>query len=139
MKTKLCASLCALALFAGAALAGADQVVEEIIARINDAIITRSEYLRQSESLRQEMQQQGADSTQIAAREKDVLRDAIDQQLLLDKAKDLGLNADNEVVKRLGEMMKESGAKTMEELEQMAAQQGIPFEEYKENLKNQLL
>ncbi len=139
MRTQLFASVCALVLFAGGALATADQVVEEIIARVNDAIITRSEFLRQSESLRQEMQQQGADNTQIATREKDVLRDAIDQQLLLDKAKDLGLNVDNEVVKRLGEMMKEAGAKTMDELEQMATQQGISFEEYKENLKNQLL
>jgi len=94
---------------------------------------------RQRELLRQEMQQQGADAAKIAARDKDVLRDAIDQQLLLDKAKELGLNADNEVVKRIGDMMKEANVNTMEELEKIATGQGISFEEFKENMKNQLL
>jgi peptidyl-prolyl cis-trans isomerase SurA len=139
MRLKLFTALCALAVIAGVAVAAADQVVEEIIARVNDSIITRTQFQRESEALRTEMQQQGADQAKIADRMKDVLRDAIDQQLLLDKAKDLGLNADNEVVKRLGDMMKESGVQTMEQLEQMAAQQGVSFEDFKENMKNQLL
>src|SRR5205085_65819 len=95
-----------------------------IIVRVNDSIISRSELQRQRELLRQEMQQQGADAAKIAARDKDVLRDAIDQQLLLDKAKELGLNADNEVVKRIGDMMKEANVNTMEELEKIATGQG---------------
>src|SRR5438874_12530889 len=82
-------------------LLAADLVVEEIIARVNNQIITRTEFQRSKEQLKQEAQQQepgNADKT-VAAREKDVLRDLIDQQLLLEKGKDLGITADTELVK----------------------------------------
>ena len=40
------------------ALSPADTVVEEIIARVNNEIITRSEYVRSRDQLKQEVQQQ---------------------------------------------------------------------------------
>jgi len=67
----------------------ADAIVEEIIARINNQIVTRAEYLRSKETLKQEAQQQDPSNAEkiIAERDKDVLRDLIDQQLLLEKGK----------------------------------------------------
>jgi len=90
----------------------ADTIVEEIIARINNQIITRAEYTRSKETLNQEAQQQDpANAAKIVEeRDKDVLRDLIDQQLLLEKGKDLGITADTEVIKRLDQMRKEPGA-----------------------------
>jgi peptidyl-prolyl cis-trans isomerase SurA len=41
----------------------------------------------------------------------------IDQQLLLEKGKDLGITADTEVIKRLDEMRKEMKLESMEDLE----------------------
>src|SRR5262245_18151630 len=93
--------LIALLTIALAGFAFADQVAEEIVARVNDSIISRSQYLREQHNLQEEMQQNGATPEQIADRQKDVLRDLIDEKLLLDRSKELGLNADNEVVKRL--------------------------------------
>src|SRR5260221_6313528 len=87
----------------------ADTVIEEIIARINNQIITRAEYERSKEQLKQEAQQQdpaNADKI-VAEREKDVLRDLIDQQLLLEKGKDLGITAETALIKRLDAMRKE--------------------------------
>ena len=56
----------------------ADTIVEEIIARVNNQIITRTEYRAQQRGrLKQEAQQQdpaNADKI-VAEREKDVLRD----------------------------------------------------------------
>src|SRR5256885_11233533 len=112
-------------------IAVADQVVEEIVARVNESIITRSELQREHASLQQEMQQAGATAEQVTARQNDVLRDLIDEHLMLDRAKELGLNADNEVVKRLSQMMQESGVTTMEELEKLAEQSGVTHEEFK--------
>ena len=68
-------------------LLSADSVVEEIIARVNNQIITRSEYQREKEQQKQEIQQQEpANADKLwAEREKDVLRGLIDQQLLLEK------------------------------------------------------
>jgi len=41
-------------------LSPADTVVEEIIARVNNEIVTRSEYVRSRDQLKQEVQQQDA-------------------------------------------------------------------------------
>jgi len=119
----------------------ADTIVEEIIARVNNQIITRSEYLRSKESLKQEAQQQDPANAAkiIEERDKDVLRDLIDQQLLLEKGKDLGITADTEVIKRLDEMRKEMHMETMEDLEKAAVSQGISYEDFKQNLKNQII
>jgi peptidyl-prolyl cis-trans isomerase SurA len=119
----------------------ADTVVEEIIARVNNQIVTRTEYQRSKEQLRQEAQQQdpGNADKMVAERDKDVLRDLIDQQLLLEKGKDLGITADTEVIKRLDEMRKEMKLESMEDLEKAAQGQGISFEDFKQNLKNQII
>jgi peptidyl-prolyl cis-trans isomerase SurA len=119
----------------------ADTTIEEIIARINNQIVTRTEYQRSREQLKQEAQQQdpaNADKI-VAERDKDVLRDLIDQQLLLEKGKDLGITADTEVIKRLDEMRKDMKLDSMEELEKAAVSQGISFEDFKQNLKNQII
>ena len=119
----------------------ADAIVEEIIARINNQIVTRAEYLRSKETLKQEAQQQDPSNAEkiIAERDKDVLRDLIDQQLLLEKGKDLGITADTEVIKRLDEMRKEMHMDSMEDLEKAATSQGISYEDFKQNLKNQII
>jgi len=122
-------------------LLSADAIVEEIIARINNQIVTRAEYLRSKETLKQEAQQQDPSNAEkiIAERDKDVLRDLIDQQLLLEKGKDLGITADTEVIKRLDEMRKEMHMDSMEELEKAATSQGISYEDFKQNLKNHII
>ena len=81
----------------------ATQVVEEIITRVNNQIITRSEFLRSKDQLKEEVKQQDAANADkvYGQREKDILRDLIDQQLLLEKGKDLGFTGDTELVKRL--------------------------------------
>jgi len=119
----------------------AGSVVEEIVARVNNQIITRSEYERSKQQSRQEAEQQDPvnGDKAFAAHEKDVLRGLIDQQLLLERGKDLEINPDTEVVKRLDEMRKQMNLGSMEELEEEARKQGISFEEYRQNLKNQII
>jgi peptidyl-prolyl cis-trans isomerase SurA len=118
-----------------------ETVIEEIVARVNNQIITQSEYLRGKEELRKEAQQQdpvNADKL-VAERDKDVLRDLIDQQLLLEKGKDLGITAETDVVKKLDDMRKDMKLDSMEELEKAAQSQGISFEDFKQNLRNQII
>jgi peptidyl-prolyl cis-trans isomerase SurA len=119
----------------------ADTVIEEIIARVNDSIITRSDFERSKSELQQELKQQGIPDNDPRAKEKekDVLRDLIDQQLLLDKGKDLGITGDTELVKRLDELRKELKLDTMEDLEKEAQKQGVSFEDYKQQIRNQII
>lgn len=124
------------------ALLGADTVVEEIVARVNNSIITRSDYLRSKEQLKDEVKNQesgGNSDKSYADREKDVLRDLIDQQLLLEKGKDLGITADTELIKKLDEMRKQMNLDSMEELEKAAQAQGVSYEDFKQNLRNQII
>ncbi len=125
--------------FGIAAQISADSVVEEIIARVNDQIITRSELQHSRDQVRQELKQQSAPELEVAKHEKDTLRDLIDQQLLIHKAEDLGLSADAEVVKRLDHMRKEMNLENMEDLEKAASQQGVSFEDFKLQMKNSIL
>ncbi len=122
-------------------LSPADSVVEEIIARVNNEIITRTEYVRSRDQLKQEVQQQDPSNADraFAEKQRDVLRDLIDQQLLLQKAKDLGITGDTELIKRLDEMRKQMNLGSMEELEKAAEAQGASYEDFKQNLRNQIV
>ena len=82
-------------------------IVETIVVRVNNEIVTLSELNRSREALRQELQQKlsGMQLTaEMAAREKNVLRDLIDNLLLIQKGKDLGIAVDTQVVKRMNDI-----------------------------------
>jgi peptidyl-prolyl cis-trans isomerase SurA len=129
------------ALVAMSVILRADTIVEEIIARVNNQIVTRTEYQRSKDELRQEAQQQDPANASkiIAERDKDVLRDLIDQQLLLEKGKDLSITGDTEVIKWLDDMRKSMKLDSMEALEKAATAQGISFEDFKLNKRNEII
>jgi peptidyl-prolyl cis-trans isomerase SurA len=136
MKKFVAVSACFL-VFALAAVA--DQVVEEIVARVNNDVITRSEFNRSKEQLAQEIRQNQVDPAKAGEADKNVLRDLIDRQLLLQKGKDLGITAETEVVKELDRIRKEMKLESMEDLEKAAVAQGVSFEDYKQNLKDSIV
>jgi peptidyl-prolyl cis-trans isomerase SurA len=117
------------------------QVVEEIITRVNNQIITRSEFDRSKDQLKDEVKQQDPKDPDkaYADREKDILRDLMDQQLLLDKGKDLGITGDTDLIKRLDQMRKDMKLDTLEDLEKEATKQGVSWEDFKQNMRNQII
>jgi peptidyl-prolyl cis-trans isomerase SurA len=119
----------------------AGQVVEEIVTRVNSQIITLSEFQRSKDQLKDEVKQQDAANADklYAEREKDILRDLIDQQLLLQKGKDLDITGDTDLIKQLDQMRKDMKLDTMEELEKAATAQGISYEDFKQNMRNQII
>lgn len=114
-------------------------VVEEIIARINNHIVTRTEYDRSEQQVQQEGEQQNATPQQISDKEKNVLRDLVDQQLLLQKGDDMGITAETDLVKRLDEIRKQMGLANMDDLAKAAQAQGVSYEEFKENLRENII
>ncbi len=114
--------------------------VEDIIARVNDQIITRSDYERAQAEVDRDARQRGATTMQeIAAAHKDLLRNLIDQQLWISKGKQLGINGETDLVKKLDEIRKQYNLKSMEELEAAAKEQGVSFEDFKQNIRNGLI
>jgi peptidyl-prolyl cis-trans isomerase SurA len=114
-------------------------VVEDIVARVNNQIITQSDYDRAMSDMDQEMRQRGDTMQQISDAHKDLLRNLIDQQLWLSKGKELGMTADTELVKKLDEVRKQYNLDSIEDLEKAAKEQGVSFEDFKQNIRNQII
>jgi peptidyl-prolyl cis-trans isomerase SurA len=114
-------------------------VVEDVVVHVNDLIISRSDVERAELALAQENQQAGATPAEAAERQKNLLRDMIDKQLLLSRGKELGINADAEVVRRLDEIRKQNKMDTLEDLEKAARQQGVSYEDFKAGIRDNVI
>ena len=57
----------------------------------------------------------------------------------MDKGKDLGITADTELIKQLDEMRKQMNLDSLEDLEKEAEKQGISYEDFKQNMRNQII
>jgi len=127
------------------AAAAADvHIVEEIVARVNGEIITRGDLDHKRLELEAEFRQQGltGQKLQQAVRQQaaDALRDQIDQLLLVQKAKDLNLSVDTDVTKRIAEMQVQSKITDPDKFHDFIHEQtGMPFEDWKQQMKNALL
>src|SRR6185437_10718438 len=113
--------------------------VEEIVARVNNQIITKSDYERAQKELDQEMRQRGSTMQQISDAHRDLLRNLIDQQLWLSKGKELGVTGETELINRLNEIRKQYNLASLEDLEKAAQEQGVSFEDFKANIRNQII
>jgi peptidyl-prolyl cis-trans isomerase SurA len=120
----------------------AEQVFEEIVARVNNDIITKSDFEKSRDLIRRELQKnfKGDELEKlIAQQEKDLLKTMIEDQLMVQKAADLSLTADTEVIKYLDRIRREQNIADMETLEKMMVQQGIDPVEFKQNVRNHSL
>ena len=136
-------------LFAGLSVPAAAQtkstVVEEIVARVNNEIITREDLEKARASLEGEVRDACTSCspeqirTEVASKDKDLLRDLIDQSLLTQRAKDEGINVDTDVIKRLDAIRQQNKLPSMEALEAEVTKSGQDFEDFKGQLRDQLL
>jgi peptidyl-prolyl cis-trans isomerase SurA len=124
----------------------AGKVVEEIIARVNNEIITQSEYDRAkaaaADDAKQECQARCTpEQLQIAIedRQKNTLRDLIDQSLLVQRGKDMGVSVETDVIKRLDAVRIQNNLSSMEDLEKAVSAQGLNWEDFKNNIRNGIL
>jgi len=114
-------------------------VVEAIVARVNDQVISTSDYERAEQQLEQEAQQQSWSQQELYEQRRDLLRSLIDRQLLLSKGKELGINGDTEVIKRLDDMRKEYHLDSMEALQKAAEAQGVSWEDLREQIRENVI
>jgi peptidyl-prolyl cis-trans isomerase SurA len=114
-------------------------VVEDAVARINDQIITRTEYASAEQQLLEQARQDNLSQTDLDDRVNNLLRDLIDEQLLLSKGKELGITGDAETIRELDDIRKKNNLPDMESLEKAAAQQGVSFEDFKQHIRDQIV
>src|SRR5216683_5933905 len=122
------------------------KTVEEIIARVNNEIITRTEYDKARQTAEEDAKQECQNrctpeqlQTDIEDRQKHTLRDLVDQSLLVQRAKDMGVSVEPELIKRLDAIRTDNKLPSMEELEKAVKAQGLNWEDFKNNIRNTLL
>lgn len=121
-------------------------VVEEIIARVNNEIITKSELDKAKATAVEEAQQDCQNrctpeqlQTSVDERQKTALRDLIDQSLLVQRGKDMGTSVETDVIKRLDQIRTDNKLDSMEDLEKAVTSQGLNWEDFKNNIRNTIL
>ncbi len=131
------------ALFAAAPRVLAERkIVERIVARVNNDIITQRQFEHEKQKLRSQLAREYSGTeldTQFRELSKNLLRDLIDQDLMVQKAKDIDLNVDTDVVRRLDEIRAGSNLATQADLQSEVEKQGMAWEDFVDNIKRNLL
>jgi peptidyl-prolyl cis-trans isomerase SurA len=120
-------------------------VIEEIVVRVNNSAITLSDIQKAEQSMHEEIVHdcQGCSPEKVdeiyKEKQKDLLRDLIDQALLVERSKDMGISVETDVIKRLDEIRKQNNLGSMEEFEKAVESQGMGWEDFKAQIRNSLL
>src|SRR5690349_8845136 len=120
------------------------EVVDQIVARVNGDIISQDELERLSRELAQELksrQEMGSKFDQdFQSRQKDILRDRIDELLLIQKGKELNINIDSEVSKHMANLQRQANITDPDKFREYVRQQtGMSYEDFLAENRNQLL
>lgn len=119
-------------------------VIEEIIAKVNGDIVTKGDIAKAEVDIaaaakKAGLQGQALDEA-IKQHDEDVLKDKIDQLLLVQKAKDLSINVDTELSKYMAELQKQSKIADPEKFQEYVRQEtNMPYEDWKSEAKNGIL
>jgi peptidyl-prolyl cis-trans isomerase SurA len=117
----------------------------DIVARVNNDVITLAEYQKAEQQLRDEAAHDCAGCTpeqidaQFKGQQKDLLRGMIDQSLMVQRAKDMNINVEADLTKRLDEVRQQNGLATIDELQKGVEASGLSWEDYKTTIRNGLL
>ena len=117
----------------------------DIVARVNNDAITLADYQKAEQQLRDEVAHdcQGCPQDQIDAQfkqqQKDLLRGMIDQSLMVQRAKDMSINVEPDLAKRLDEVRQQNGLATLDDLQKGVEASGLSWEDYKTTIRSGLL
>lgn len=136
MKFKLISLIAAILLVALSAPAlfaqeGELHVVDEVVAQVNDDVITLSMVKRQSKERIETLKQNGMTEQQatdeVNKRQGELIASLINEQLLLQRGKELEMTSDveAEVNRRMLEVAKEQGITSIEKLDQAMRESGV--------------
>jgi len=140
---KRSALLVFLLIFSGAVYLFGQDVIEEIVAVVNDDIITLSQFKAEHEDFYQALSAQfkGEEfNKRYAAMKDNLLEKMITDLLLLQEAQKMeGLNPDEQLRLWLENLKKENNLNSDAELIRALQQQGIDFEEWKKRMRESMM
>jgi parvulin-like peptidyl-prolyl isomerase len=120
-------------------------VVEELIAKVNGDVITRSDYEQSLQEAAASLEAQkdlpeGERQRMLKEMQQSSLRNIIDERLLIQRGKDLNLNVEAQVLRQRDEIMRRYEIKSVEEFDRWASEKfNIPVEDLMEQLRSNVL
>ncbi len=145
MKAVCLATLtCGLACFAADVPKTNTQVIDQIIAKVNGDIVSQDELAQAARDAQLEAKAEGVQGPKvdqmIAEKQKNALRDRIDELLLVEKGKELSVNVDSEVSRYMASLQRQSGITDPEKFHEYVRQQsGMSFEDFLAHAKDHAL
>ena len=120
------------------------KVVEEIAAKVNGDIITRGELARKRLDLEAEAKRQGLSGPRLQQAVDEfaanALRDEIDSLLLVQKGKDLNINVDAEVTRRIADLQVQQKISDPDKFQAFIRDNtGMGYEDFKLRMKNEMM
>jgi parvulin-like peptidyl-prolyl isomerase len=120
----------------------AGQVVEEIVAVVNDDVITLSQYKEQYDSTIQQMRSafQGEEyEKQLALLKKEMMNMMITDLLLMQQAKEKNLNVGEQLKAAVENIKKENNFASDDDLKRGLRQQGMDYDQWLRQLEDNML
>jgi len=149
LKTKLFVftlfTICAFAPNQLFAQEGELQVVDEVIAQVNDEVITLSMLKREAkeriESLKQNGMPEEKAIEEVNKRQAELIASLINEQLLLQKGKELDFSreVEAEVNRRMFEVAREQGIQTIEKLDEALRQNGQDPAQIRQTMRTEIM
>jgi peptidyl-prolyl cis-trans isomerase SurA len=121
------------------------QVVDEVIAQINDDVITLSMLKRETkeriDALKQSGMSQEEATAEVSKRQPELIATLVNETLLLQKGKELDLanDVESEVNRRMLEVAKEQGIPTIEKLDAAMRESGVDPVATRQTLRTEIM
>jgi len=121
------------------------KVVDEVVAQVNDGVITLSKVKREMKNIVDAAVAQGQDRAaaqkEVEAKQGELTANLINEELMVQRAKEAGLDkdADIEVNQRFAQIMKDNGIKTLEALYKEMEKTGVNPQDIRELWRKQAI
>jgi peptidyl-prolyl cis-trans isomerase SurA len=121
------------------------KVVDEVVAQVNDGVITLSRINREMNTVIDSMVAEGKTREQataeVQAKQGELIANIINEELILQKGKELGIDADADasVNQRFVDIMKQQNLKSLDALYAEMAKQGVDPQDIRENWRRQYI
>ena len=120
-------------------------VVDEVVAQVNDGVITLSRVKREMNTVIESLVAEGKTREQATAeantKQGELIAGIINEEILLQKGKELGVeaDADAQVNQRLLEIMKQQNMKTLDDLYEAMSKQGVEPQTLRDTWRRQII
>jgi peptidyl-prolyl cis-trans isomerase SurA len=123
-------------------LASPPVLIERIVARVNNSIVTQRQYDAQTKALRAQLAQKYSGvalEQEYRKKRQNVLRDMIDEDLLVQKAQDDNISVETQLVRYLDQIRRQQNLNSLEALQKAVEQSGLSWADFKDRIRRQIL